>query len=439
MNTLTPEHHIVIIGGGAGGLELATTLGHKLGKKKLARITLVDKSLTHIWKPLLHEVAAGSLDSGANEINYRAHAKQHYFEFQMGAMHGLDRKAKAVLIAPIYDEQGGLVVKERALSYSSLVIAVGSTANDFGTEGAAKNCIFLDSLEQARRFHGHLLNSFLKSEYDASHQQPHSIEIAIIGAGATGVELAAELHLASKELPSYGLNQLKQNDVKINVIEAADRILPALPERLSASATRELERLNIKVLTRNRVTKITDTTIEFSEGEDLNASIKVWAAGIKAPNFLAQLEGLETNRINQLVVHQTLQTTEDENIFAFGDCASCPQPNSDRPVPPRAQAAHQQATTLAITLARRLKGGEAVPYVYRDYGSLISFSRYTAVGNLMGNLVGKNLMVEGRVARMFYVSLYRMHQIALHGLLRTGLIWLNDKINSALQPRLKLH
>ena len=202
----------------------------------------------------------------------------------------------------------------------------------------------------------------------------------------------------------------------------------------------ELGRLNIKVLTGNRVTKITEEAIEFAEGEKLNASIKVWAAGIKAPDFLTRLEGLEVNRINQLVVKQTLQTTQDDNIFAFGDCASCPQPNSDRPVPPRAQAAHQQASTLAQTLIRRLKGDDAaVPYVYRDYGSLISFSRYTAVGNLMGNLVGKNLMVEGRIARLFYVSLYRMHQIALHGLLRTSLIWLNDKINRALQPRLKLH
>jgi len=245
--------------------------------------------------------------------------------------------------------------------------------------------------------------------------------------------------LASQELPSYGLNHLKQNDVRISVIEAADRILPALPEHLSSAATRELARLNIKVLTGNRVTQITEDAIEFADGAHLNASIKVWAACIKAPDFLAQLEGLEINRINQLVVHQTLQTTQDENIFAFGDCASCPQPNSDRPVPPRAQAAHQQASTLAVTLARRLKGEDAVPYVYRDYGSLISFSRYTAVGNLMGKLVGKNLMVEGRIARIFYVSLYRMHQIALHGLFRTSLIWLNDKINRALQPRLKLH
>jgi len=439
MNNGPELHHVVIVGGGAGGLELATSLGNTVGRKKEARITLIDSSLTHVWKPLLHEVAAGSMDSSANEVNYRAHAKRHGFEFQLGRMHGLDQAEQQVLIAPLLDDEGIEVVEERYLKYDTLVIAVGSTANDFGTPGAAENCIFLDSLEQARKFHRLLLNNYLKAEYDAEQKQKHSLDIAIIGAGATGVELAAELHLASQELPVYGLSHLKEKDIKISVIEAADRILPALPEHLSKAATRELECLNINVLAGQRVTKITSDNIELGNGNSLSATIKVWAAGIKAPEFLKELEGLETNRINQLVVQQDLQTTQDKNIFAFGDCASCPQPGSDRPVPPRAQAANQQASILVKTIKRRLKGEDAIPYVYKDRGSLISFSRYTAVGNLMGNLTGKNLMIEGRVARLFYISLYRMHQVALHGVLRTSLIWLSDKINKALHPRLKLH
>ncbi|MDX5299723.1 MAG: FAD-dependent oxidoreductase, partial [Gammaproteobacteria bacterium] len=174
-------------------------------------------------------------------------------------------------------------------------------------------------------------------------------------------------------------------------------------------------------------------------GAHLPADIRVWAAGIKAPEWLSSLDGLETNRIHQLVVHQDLSSTRDANIFAFGDCAWCPQPDSDRPVPPRAQAAHQQAVTLLRSLCDRLEGKPAQPYVYRDRGSLISFSRYTTVGNLMGNLSRGSLFIEGRVARLFYISLYRMHQMALHGLLRTALIWLGDRINRALHPRLKLH
>lgn len=432
-------HRIVVVGGGAGGLELVTRLGNKLGKKKRARITLVDAGLTHVWKPLLHEVASGSLDASANEINYRAHARKHRYEFQLGRMSGLDRGAKEVIIAPFRDDEGQEVVPERRIGYDTLVIAVGSTANDFGTPGAQEHCLFLDSLKQAHRFHNLLLNAFLRKNHEAAQGHAHTLPISIIGAGATGVELAAELRLASRELPVYGMNSLRPEDVSITVIEAADRILPALPPRLSAAATRELERQNVRVLTGQPVSEVQKDRVVMKDGAELPSEMTIWAAGIKAPGFLKELEGLETNGGNQLLVEQTLRTTRDPDIFAFGDCAACPQPDSERPVAPRAQAAHQQADTLFETLRNRLEGKEPVPFVYNDHGSLINFSRYTTVGNLMGNLSGRSMYVEGKVARLFYLSLYRMHQVALHGFLRTGVIWLMDRISRAMHPRLKLH
>lgn len=431
-------HHIVVVGGGAGGLELVTRLGNKLGRKKRAHITLVDSGLTHVWKPLLHEVASGSLDASANEINYRAHARKHHYEFQLGRMGGLDRGKRQVVIDAFHDEEGHEVVPERRITYDTLVIAVGSTANDFGTPGAQDHCLFLDSLRQARRFHNLMLNAFLRKNHEAQEGRDHKLPITIIGAGATGVELAAELRLASRELPVYGMNHLRPDDVSITIVEAAERILPALPARLSIAATRELERLNVSVLTGDPVREVRESSLVI-DGTEIPSDMTIWAAGIKAPAFLAELDGLETNRGNQLVVKQTLQTTNDDNIFALGDCAACPQPESDRPVPPRAQAAHQQADTLFDTLVNRLQGKEAVAFVYNDHGSLINFSRYTTVGNLMGNLSGRTMYIEGKVARLFYISLYRMHQVALHGLLRTGVIWLMDRISRAMHPRLKLH
>ena len=433
------KHHIVIVGGGAGGLELATSLGRKLGKKKRAKITLIDASLTHIWKPLLHEVAAGSLDSGANEINFRAHAKRSHFNFQLGTMKGLNRASKTISVAAITDETGDLIVNEREIPYDSLVIAVGSNTNDFGTPGAAEHCRFLDTHDQAKRFHNILLNAFLKAEFQSENNESHSLNIAIIGAGATGVELAAELHFSAKELPNYGLSNLKKGDIQIHLIEAAPTILPALPKYLSDAATLELDALGIQIKTGQRVTGISQDSISFENGETLKSSLSVWAAGIKAPTFLADLDGSEHNRINQLCVTETLQTTEDPNIFAIGDCASCPRPGHAQSVPPRAQAAHQQASLLSKSLKGILAGEAPLTFSYRDYGSFISFSRYSAVGNLMGRLAGKNLMIEGRLARLFYISLYRMHQIALFGFTRTGLIWLNDMFTKALRTKLKLH
>lgn len=433
------RHHIVVVGGGAGGLELVTRLGNKLGKKLKARITLVDAGLTHVWKPLLHEVASGSLDANSNEINYRAHASKHHYEFQLGRMADLDQINRNLIIAPFSDEDGNEVVPERRLHYDTLVIAVGSNANDFGTPGAQEHCIFLDSLPQARRFHSQLLNTFLRKNHEAQSKTDKPLPITIIGAGATGVELAAELRLASRELPVYGMNHLRAEDVTIRVIEAADRILPALPSRISLAATRELEHQNITVLTGQPVSEITVSSVFMKDGTELDSEMTIWAAGIKAPAFLSELEGLETNRGNQIKVRQTLQSTTDDNIFAFGDCAECPQPDSDRPVPPRAQAAHQQAAILFQSLSNRLDGKDALPFLYNDHGSLINFSRYTTVGNLMGNLSGRSMYIEGKVARLFYTSLYRMHQVALHGLIRTGVIWLMDRISRAMHPKLKLH
>lgn len=436
---MTHKNRIVVVGGGAGGMELVTRLGKKFGKQGKAHVTLVDAVLTHVWKPLLHEVAAGSLDANANEINFRAHARKNHYEFQLGRMSGLDRHEKEVILAPIQDSDGQEVVPERRLGYDTLVIAVGSTANDFGTPGAQENCLFLDSLAQAQRFHTLMLNAFLRKNHLAQGDDHTGLRITIIGAGATGVELAAELRLASRELPVYGMNNLKPADISISLVEAAPRILPALPERLSTAATRELGNLDVNVVTGEPVSEVQAEGITLRDGTYMTSEMTIWAAGIKAPAFLGELEGLEVTRTNQLVVEQTLQTTRDPDIFAFGDCAACPQPASDYPVPPRAQAAHQQADTLFESLQNRLEGKPAKAFTYRDYGSLINFSSYTTVGNLMGNTHGRSMMVEGKIARLFYLSLYRMHQVALHGFIRTGVIWMMDRISKAMHPRMKLH
>ena len=429
-------HRIVIVGGGAGGLELATRLGKTLGKRGTAAITLVDANLTHIWKPLLHEVAAGSLNSSEDELNYVAQAKWNHFQFQLGRMSGLERSSKQIQLAATLDEDGRELLPARTLAYDTLVIAVGSNTNDFGTLGAAQHCLFLDTRKQAERFHQQLLNHYLRAP--AGDLASEKISVAIVGAGATGVELAAELHHAAHELAAYGLDRIQPKDMQITLIEAGPRVLPALPERISVPVHKTLEKLGVTVLTNASVSEVTADSLKTANGEVIHASLKVWAAGIRAPAFLKDIDGLETNRINQLVVRPTLQTTLDDDIFAFGDCAACPQPGSDRNVPPRAQAAHQQASLLAKGLKARLEGKPLPTYAYRDYDSLVSLSRFSAVGNLMGNLTG-SVMLEGWLARMFYVSLYRMHQMALYGTFRTLMLMLGSRIGRGTEPRLKLH
>ncbi|WP_428773691.1 NAD(P)/FAD-dependent oxidoreductase [Vibrio sp.] len=426
---------IIVVGGGAGGLELVTKLGHTLGRKRRAKVTLVDRKASHLWKPLLHEVATGSLDEGVDALSYRAHAKNHHFDFQMGSLREVDRERKVITLGEITDEHGELLMPVRELEYDILVLAIGSTSNDFNTPGVKDHCIFLDTPEQANRFRTEMNNEFLKLH--AKNGQG-SVDIAIVGAGATGVELSAELHNAVKELHSYGFGDLDSSKLNVTLVEAGERILPALPTRISSAAHHELTKLGVNVRTATKVTEADADGLTTADGDKISAQIMVWAAGIKAPDFVKDLAGLETNRINQLVVNSTLQTTRDEDIFVIGDLAQCTQKDGSI-VPPRAQAAHQMASRAFGNIVAKMYGRELKPYVYKDKGSLVSLSRFSTVGSLMGNLTKGSMMVEGRIARMVYISLYRLHQMALHGMFKTALIVLMGRINRVLRPNLKLH
>ncbi|QIZ85022.1 NAD(P)/FAD-dependent oxidoreductase [Bermanella marisrubri] len=429
---------IVIVGGGAGGLELATKLGDHFGKRNLAEIHLVDANNTHLWKPLLHEVATGSLDGGIDELSYRAQAHNHHFTFHIGRMNDLDRERNEIVLSSIHDEKHEEILPERRLSYDYLVLAVGSQTNDFGTPGAQAFCSFLDSREQADRFHKVLLNTYLKANNQAQKEDQYNLNIAIVGAGATGVELAAELHNTAAQLRAYGLDYLKKEQLNVSIIEAGERILPALPPRISAAAHRELNKLGVEVQTQTFIKEVTEEGYWTSEGKLIPAQLKVWAAGVKAPEWMENLGGLETTKTNQIKVKPSLQTTLDDRIFAIGDCSFMLQPDGT-PVPPRAQAAHQQASHVYKNLLRLVESRELKDFVFKDKGSLVNLSRYSTVGSLMGNLSGGSMMIEGRLARIVYVSLYRLHQIALHGYFKTLLMSLSGRINKVIRPRLKLH
>ncbi len=432
-------HRIVIVGGGAGGLELATKLGDGLGKARKAEITLVDKSPTHVWKPLLHQIAAGTSGMLEHELEYLAQAHWHHFRFLLGQMIGLDRAQKTISLAPVLDDRELEISAGRTLQYDTLVLCVGSLANDFGTPGAKEHAIALETQYDAAKFHRRLINAFIRA-HSRSPSASHKLDIAIIGAGATGVELAAELHYTTRQLAAYGLDQvMPDRDVRLTLIEAAPRVLPALPERLSEAILKQLEKLNVQVFCGDPIVKVSIDRVDTKSGRTIPADLVVWAAGIKAPDFLANLDGLETARNNQLIVKTTLQTTRDDNIFAFGDCAACPWPEKQSNVPPRAQAAHQQAALLVNSLKRRLRGEPINPYRYRDFGSLVSLGEYSTVGNLMGRLTGGSILIEGLFARFMYVSLYKLHLLALHGLGKVALDTVARLIARRTQPQIKLH
>ena len=434
------RHRIVIVGGGAGGLELATALGNRLGRRGQAAVTLIDKTRAHVWKPQLHEIAAGSMDIDRHEIDFLAQSHWHHFRYRVGAMTGLDRAAREVLIAGHVDPEGDIVTRAQRVPYDTLVVAVGSESNDFGTPGVREHALKLESADDARRFNRRLINACIRAHTQGEPLRPEQLHLAIIGAGATGVELAAELHRTTRELVAFGLDRIEPDkDIRLHLIEAAERVLPALPPGLSGAITGLLRELGVQVHTASKVAEVLPNGVRLEDGRRLPAELVVWAAGIQAPAFLAGLDGLESNRLRQLVVRDTLQTTRDDAVFAFGDCAACPWPGHDGNVPPRAQAAHQQASHLARQLLRRLDGRPVQPFRYRDFGSLVSLGEYSTVGNLMGGLIGGSLMIQGGFARLMYLSLYKLHELALHGTGKVVLETLARMITRRTEPHVKLH
>lgn len=437
-------HKIVIVGGGAGGLELATRLGKAYGRGNKVIVTLVDKNRTHIWKPKLHEIASGSMDFGDHEVDYMAQAHWNHFTFRIGELKGLDRTNKTIDLFPYLDSDGSPVTPIQQIEYDTLVVCVGSLSNDFGTQGVKEFALKLETQHDAKQFHSKMVNACIRAHHQKEVIHKRQLHVAIIGAGATGVELAAELHRTTREVVAFGLDRIDpEKDIKVSLIEAAERILPALQPRFSLATEDLIKKLGVQVFTNSKVMEVMSNGIRLADGRVLESELVVWAAGVKAPDFLKDLGGLETNRINQLVVLDTLQTTRDIDIFALGDCAACPCPDQDGGrggiVPPRAQAAHQQASHLFEQIKRRLSNKSLRPYRYKDFGSLVSLGKFSTVGNMMGGLIGKNLMIEGYFAKLMYLSLYKLHELAIHGFIKTSLYTFARMITKQTNPTVKLH
>ncbi len=433
----TGSHKVVIVGGGAGGLELAAKLGKKFGPE---HVFLVDKAGDHIWKPSLHEVAAGTLDIHREGLSYFMLAKDKGFTFIFGEVTHVDRDARLIQLKPVFSDQNIEIFPARNLHYDTLVLAVGSKSNFFGTPGAAEHAIALDSTDEAERFRLRLLHQLVTANQKKTERADYVLKIGIVGGGATGVELAAELRESCADAIFYGLNSLDpQNDIQITLLEGSDRILSALPEKMSSAAQQLLIDRGIQVKTSVRVARVEPDALYDADGVRYPVDLCVWAAGIEAPVFLKQLR-LETNRINQLVVDRSLRTA-DPAVFVMGDCAQVPWDDTTRFLPARAQVAHQQANFLLPVMTRRIQGlqFEQGHFRFRDYGSLVSVGHSRGVGSLMGVLSGKSWFVEGLLARTMYMSLHLMHHLAILGLARTSALALGRILMKRGAPRVKLH
>lgn len=424
---------IVIVGGGAAGLALAAKLGRKLGATDKVDICLVDKSPIHIWKPKLHEVAVGVIDQSIEGLLYRDHGLKNGYRYIKGEIEQCSPSEKSITLAPVYNEDGELLLEQRQLQYDLLVLALGGVSNSFNTLGADEHCIFLDSLDNANLFHNKLLDALLQL-----NETQEKVSIGIVGAGATGVELAAELHHVIESVKEYGYLNISKHHLDVHLIEASPKILPQLPERVSARAQAVLDKIGIRLHIGVQVKEVTRTGFITQDDEVIEAGLKVWAAGVKGPKVFQNFTQLPITSRNQIEVDAFMKVKDQQDIYAIGDCALLIQA-SGQPVPPRAQAAAQMADTLYDNIVARLQDKPEKAFVYKDYGSLVSLSRFSAVGNLMGSLRTGSFFVEGHLARLMYVSLYQRHLASLYGWFSALVYRIAQKLLKWQRPKLKLH
>lgn len=423
---------IVIVGGGIAGLLLATRLGSKLGRSGRAHVTLIDKSATHIWKPMLHTIAAGTRDVQQQQVTYLAHARDHGFTYQPGEIDGLDRNARVVKLAELRAPSGEVVIGPRTVEYDVLILALGSRANDFDTPGVLEHCHFIDSQAQAEVF-----NEALRVRVFQSIVTNSQLRVSIVGAGATGVELAAELSRLLEVAASYGDSAVRSR-LDLTLYESASRVLAAFPPTVSESSEVQLRHIGFTVRTGTRVIAAEPDGLRLGDGSKQPADLMVWAAGVKAPDFLGKLEGISANRSNQINVKRTLQALADDHIFALGDCSTLTLAGSERPLAPTAQVATQQAQYLAKHLPGWLGGDPLPDFTFRDYGALVSLSEYNAFGTLGQFGFFRGGFIKGRFAQLSHAMLYRQHQQALHGFGRATLLWTAERINGLVQPKIRL-
>ncbi|MQA37695.1 NAD(P)/FAD-dependent oxidoreductase [Rugamonas aquatica] len=421
---------IVILGGGAGGLELATRLGDTLGAGKRARVLLVDRYPGHFWKPLLHTVASGKCDPRVEELSFPAQAVEHDFEFIQGEVLCLDRAHQTITLAP--RNRSGIDGVCRTIAYDKLVLALGAVTNFYSVPGAADHALTLDSVDDAEIFRRRFIDACIKAG-----EQKTQVDVVIVGGGATGVELAAELSNSARALAAYRVHTLNpETDIRISVIERGQHLLPQLHPQQANRAARQLRSLGIDVLTGTAVAQVTADAVIDAAGIAHRADLTLWAAGVEAPQLCATF-GLAVNNLRQIVVDSSLCSTNDSQIYALGDCASyvCPIKGA---APPRAQVAHQQAMFLADLLSRR-SGTPRPDFRYHDYGSLVSLGPQTAVGVLTGAVTGKSIRVGGATASLLYQLLYQKHLLNLHGTARVITQALVDWLRAKIVPPVKLY
>lgn len=417
---------ILIVGGGVAGLALANRLSSTLGRQGQAQITLIDHSPMHVWKPMLHEFAAGTAEPSDKGIAFPVQARRKAFRFVPGTLTKIDAMSRTIEIAlPGHPNQKAA---QGAFEFDRLVLSIGSRANDFGTPGARQHCRLVDDLKSAME-----LNEVLRAEIVQRLATTEKIRIAIVGAGATGVQLAAEVRKLVAIGSTYGFDRLEEQ-LEVTLIDGNARVLKAFDEVSAERVSDQLRALGIRIECNRRVAEVDEAGFVFQDGSRIEAGLKVWAAGVAAPPALTTLTSAEFTGSGQLVVDQQLRVKGTKRVFAMGDCCSLTPEGQEHPLPASGQVAAQQAGFLAEALEADIRGDPLPEFQYEERGGIVSLGAYGGYGALPRKGFVPEILISGRWARMIHPLLFRAHMFEILGIWLGSVAWLRDKLTSLISP-----
>ncbi|MEL6775828.1 MAG: NAD(P)/FAD-dependent oxidoreductase [Cyanobacteria bacterium J06597_16] len=373
-------HHVVIVGGGFGGLYAAKALG-----KANVQVTLIDKRNFHLFQPLLYQVATGGLSAGDISSPLRAIlSKQKNVQVLMGEVTGLDPKAQMVVLK-----------NGETVGYDSLIVATGSSHHYFGKDEWSDIAPGMKTIEDALEVRRRIFLAFEAAEKETDPALREALlTFFVVGGGPTGVELSGAIAELAYETLREDFRSINPGETKVVLLEGMDRVLPPYPGDLSVAAKKSLEKLGVEVRTNTLVTNIDGDTVTLKNGdnvEEVQAFTVLWAAGIKASPMgkaIAAQTGAELDRIGRVIVEPDLSVPGYPNLFIAGDLAHYAH-NSDGPIPGTAATAMQQGNYLADSIKRRVAKKDVSAFEYKDNGSLAVIGRNEAVANLgFANLSG---------------------------------------------------
>jgi NADH:ubiquinone reductase (H+-translocating) len=384
--------HVVIIGGGFGGLNAARAFAHAA-----VRVTLLDRHNYHLFQPLLYQVATASLSPGdvASPIRWILR-KQQNVQVLLAEARAIDTATRRVLINP-----GPADGAEPAIDYDYLIIAAGAAHSYFGHNEWASRAPGLKTLDDALEMRRRVLLAFEAAERESDPiRQRRLLTFVIVGGGPTGVELAGALaEIARNSLPQ-DFRSIRPESARILLLEGGPDLLPAFPEKLRAASKKALEDLGVEVRTRSLVTGIDDDGVTWKDSASdqyLSAETVLWAAGVAA-SPLAKSLGVPLDRAGRLTPAPTLALAEHPEIFVVGDLCAFTQ--DGKPLPGVAQVAMQQGTHASQNILRAIANRPLEPFRYKNYGNMATIGRGSAVADI------GPVKASGFLAWLFWLCLH---------------------------------